>query len=89
MPISKTPKNLKVKNGIQIGQTIKIIKCSNDEILTVKICGINLEKKYKRMGGSHYGNFINISHVGDNMGFEDGIFNVSALPPFLGQKPFK
>ena len=26
-PINKTPKNLKIKNGIQIGQTVKIKKC--------------------------------------------------------------
>ena len=29
-PINKAQNNLKVKNGIQIGQTVKIIKCSND-----------------------------------------------------------
>ena len=80
-PINKTQNNLKVKNGIQIGQTVKIKKCSNGEILTIKICGVHAEKNYKRMGGSYYGNSVNVALVGDNIGFEDGIFNVSALSP--------
>ena len=80
-PISKTPKNLKVKNGIQIGQTVKVKKCLNDEVLTVKICGVHVEKNYKRMGGSYYGNSVKVALVGDNIGFEDGIFNISVLSP--------
>ena len=47
----------------------------------MKICGVHAEKNYKRMGGSYYGNSVNVALVGDNIGFEDGIFNISVLSP--------
>ena len=47
----------------------------------MKICGVHAEKNYKRMGGSYYGNSVDVALVGDNIGFEDGMFNVSAVSP--------
>lgn len=82
-PIIKTNKNQSqtIKRGIQIGQTVVIKNCSNNEILTVNICSVHSEKRYKRMGGSYYGNSVDVSFVGDNTGFNDGIFNISAVSP--------
>ena len=80
-PIRKINESQKANNGIKIGQTVKIKNLSNDEVLTLKICGVHAEKNYKRMGGSYYGNSVNIALVGDNIGFEDGVFTVSALSP--------
>lgn len=67
---------------VQIGNIVKIENCQNNEIFVFKICGAHTEKLYKRMGGSYYGNSVNVAIVGDNIGFEDGIFNVSTVSPF-------
>lgn len=80
-PIIKKNKTQKIKTGIQTGQTVVIKNCSNNEILTVKICGVHTEKRYKRMGGSYYGNSVDVSFVGDNIGLKNGIFNVSEVSP--------
>lgn len=66
---------------IQIGSIVKIENCQSKVISTYKICGTRAEKTYKRMGGSYYGNSVNVTLVGDNIGFKDGIFNISVISP--------
>lgn len=66
---------------IQIGSIVKIENCQSKVISTYKICGTHAEKTYKRMGGSYYGNSVNVTLVGDNIGFKDGIFNISVISP--------
>lgn len=66
---------------VQIGSIVKIQNSQNNVISSYKICGAHAEKTYKRMGGSYYGNSVDVALVGDNISFEDGIFNISVLSP--------
>ena len=50
-------------------------------MLVCKICGVHAEKTYKQMGGSYYGNSVDVAFVGDNTGFENGILNISVASP--------
>ena len=71
----------KNQSKIKIGQTIIIKNCSTNETLTVKIGNVHMEKTYKRMGGSYYGNSLDISYIGDDISLENGIYNISAFSP--------
>lgn len=82
-PKAKIGKTLfEVKEStVQIGSIVEIKNCQNNETFMYKICGTHVEKTYKRMGGSYYGNSVDIAIIGDNIGFENGIFNISAVSP--------
>ena len=73
--------NPNTKSGIKNGQTVKLKNCSTDEILTVKICGVHAEQTYKRMGGSYYGNSVEVKYVGNDFGLKNDVFNISAISP--------
>lgn len=69
---------------VTIDKTVKIKNCSTDEILTIRFCGVNAEKHYKRMGGSYYGNSVKVTYVGDNINVFDEILTISTVSP-LGE----
>ncbi len=68
-------------NSIKIGSIVKIKNYSTNEISTVKLCGVHAEKQYKRMGGSYYGNSVKVLYIGDTVGYNNGVLNVSILSP--------
>lgn len=66
---------------VTVDKTVKIKNCSTDEILTIRFCGVNAEKQYKRMGGSYYGNSVKVTYVGDNIDIFNEILTISIVSP--------
>ncbi len=75
--------NYKISNTVKIGDIVKIENCLNGEVLDVKICGVRAINRYKRMGGSYYGNSVETIFVlDDNDATSSGnVINISVASP--------
>lgn len=69
------------KRIVKINSIVKIKYFDSNEILTVKISSIRPIHRYRRMGGSYYGNSANTVFVGDNTEISNTLCNVSIVSP--------
>ncbi len=72
-----------IPNFIKIGDVVKVENCLTHDILQVKICSVRVERRYKRMGGSYYGNSVETISVLDDsdLSYLENIINISCLSP--------
>ncbi len=70
-------KDATIPSRIKIGDTVKVKNYSDKKVESYKIVGVHQKIRYKRPGGSYYGNSTEISYIADELGEKNGIENIS------------
>lgn len=68
-------------NAVAVGKNVCIKNISTGETLNVKISDVHPKRRYRRMGGSYYGNSVETVYVGDDIGLKNGIQTISTGSP--------